>query len=549
MAIRQTILQTKRSLTPNQNLPAANLVKEGEAVVNLSDGILFFSGVTGGNYTTNDNGTTGYFEVGSNLYELNLGNRIIGYEGVTNLSGKFLSGTTSGFTLANISDIAGVDSNSFVTGFSWNPNQLTITRNDGLPNLTVTLETFSALTVTGDVDIQGNISNSIGNVTIQDNLVVNGNLTVTGTTSGIDHNGLDGLQGGSSGEYYHTTQTIHDGLTASTNPSTSNPFATILDIAAVSGDTQQVKVSGNDTTPGFLEDKLSGGTNVTLTTLNEGGDEIVLIDVNDTFVTGFTYDNSNNFTVSLNDGTDLVASINTVTGMTNTGNLDLQGELSNSTGNVVINDNLDVTGSITTTGLTISNLGANRVVYTNGSGTLSTESGFEYDSSTDLLSVGDLNVTNASGTPASIGQGGLVIGSGGSPGNNPGTGDLVIHGNFTVYGTGTTIDTTELYVEDPTITLNYNPTGDTSVTSIGSGFIIQDGAGTAGNDAFLAIARMDTFTGGDNTEYTAGGLGVTNRSWFTELNDIVIRNTNTNSGAPDGVRLLAEFDLLDGGTY
>jgi hypothetical protein len=720
MAIRQTILQSKRTLTPNKALPLGNLIKEGEAVVNLSDGILFFSGDTGGNYTTNDNGTAGYFEVGSNLYDLNLRNRIIGYEGVTDLSGKFLSGTTSGFTLANISDIAGADSNTYVTGFTWNPNQLTISRNDGLSNLVVSLDTFSALTVTGDVDIQGDITNSTGDVTIQDNLVVNGNLTVTGTTN-LVHNDLNGLQGGSAGEYYHTTQIIHDALTASTNPSTSNPFATLDDLAAGSGDTKEVKVSSNDTTPGFLEDKLTGGTNVTLTTLNDGGNELLQInvtdndiyvtgntltpstnntstqsaqldynvspsggpyfivtentyvtggslsngiitldynnstitgntidisslDVNDTHVTGFTYDNSNNFTVSLNDGTNLVANISTITGMTNTGNLDLQGELGNSTGNVVINDNLDISGtttswgdilpgqhltyklgdvgsrwdelyvrkvrigtstttleddtsnftmsgsngnfifkpavdsefhsdvlpatdlgysigkvgqrwdeihagSITTTGLTISNLGANRVVYTNGSGTLSTESGFEYDSSTDLLSVGDLNVTNASGTPASIGQGGLVIGSGGSPGNNPGTGDLVIHGNFTVYGTGTTIDTTELYVEDPTITLNYNPTGDTSVSSIGSGFIIQDGAGTSGNDAFLAIARMDTFTGGDNTEYTAGGLGVTNRSWFTELNDIVIRNTNTNSGAPDGVRVLAEFDCLDGGTY
>jgi hypothetical protein len=723
MAIRQTVLQSKRSTTPNQALPSLGSIKQGEAVVNLSDGILFFSGVTG-SYTESDNGTSGYFEVGSNLYDLNLRNKIIGYGGITNLSGKFLSGTTSGFTLANISDIAGVDTNTYVTGFTWDPNQLTISRNDGLPDLVVSLDTFSGLTVTGDVDIQGDISNSTGDVTIQDNLLVNGNLTITGTTSGIEHNGLDGLQGGSGGEYYHTTQVIHGGLTASTNPSNSNPFATIADIAAASGDTQQVKVSNNDTTPGFLEDKLSGGTNISITTINDGGNEFIFIDtthtidtntyatgnsnttsstngsvsyttdltynndlgtgttytlnledtfvtggtlngsnlvlhkndgsntsnidlssldVNDTFATGFTYDNSNNLTVSLNNGTDLVASINTVTGMTNTGNLDLQGELGNSTGNVTINDNLDITGTTTSwgdilpgthlgyklgesgrrwdelwvrkiqigtttttieddesnmtmsgnsgnfifrpavdtefhsdilpgsdlgyslgipsqrwdniyagdinaTGLTISNLGANRVVYTDGSGTLSTESGFEYDASSDLLTVGDLNVTNTTGNPAIIGQGGLVIGAGGSPGDNPGVGDLVIHGNFTVYGTGTTIDTTELYIEDPTITLNYNPTGDTSTTSIGSGFIIQDGAGTSGNDAFLAIAQMNTFTGGDVTEYS-GPTGVTNRSWFTELNDIVIRNTNTNSGAPDGKRVLVEDDCLDGGLY
>jgi hypothetical protein len=721
MAIRSNIFQLKRSLTGNQTLPTTP--KQGEPIVNLSDGILFFSGDTGGNMVQSDNATGGYFEVGSNLYQLKIRDKITSYDGVTNLSGKFLSGTTTGFALADISDIQGVDTNTYVTGFTWNPNQLTISRNDGLSDLVVSLDTFSALTVTGDVDIQGLIQNTTGDVTIQDNLVVNGNLTVTGTTN-LQHNDLNGLQGGSSGEYYHTTQTIHDGLTASTNPSSANPFATIADIAASSGDTQQVKVSGNDTTPGFLEEKLTGGTNVTLTTLNDGGNELLQIsvtdtnnyvtgntltpstnntptqsaqldynvspsggpyfivtentyvtggtlsngiitldyndstitgntidisslDVNDTHVTGFTYDNSNNFTVSLNNGTDYVANISTVTGMTNTGNLDLQGELANSTGNVVINDNLDITGTTTSwgdilpgthltynlgvqgqrwdnlwvrkinigtttttlseeggnfeisgntgdfvfrpavdstfhshiipggdllydigapserwnniyagdisaTGLTISDLGDGRVVYTSN-GTLTTEAGFEYDATSDLLTVGDLNVTNAQGTPASIGQGGLVIGSGGAPGGFPGTGDLIVHGALTVYGTGTTIDTEELFVEDPTITINYNPTGNTSTTSLGSGIIVQDGSGvtveSGRTDVFLAVARMDTFTGGDTTEYTAGGIGETNRAFFTTLNDIVIRNTNTNSGAPDGKRVLAEDDCLDGGTY
>jgi hypothetical protein len=42
-------------------------------------------------------------------------------------------------------------------------------------------------------------------------------------------------------------------------------------------DTKEVKVSVNDTTPAFLEDKLQAGTNITLTTLNEGGNEKVEI--------------------------------------------------------------------------------------------------------------------------------------------------------------------------------------------------------------------------------------------------------------------------------
>ena len=232
----------------------------------------------------------------------------------------------------------------------------------------------------------------------------------------------------------------------------------------------------------------------------------------DTFVTGFTYNpTSNTFTISQNQGQiDLTASIDTVSG------------------------------------LTISNLTAGRVVYVGTGGELTDESGFEYNDTTNLLTVGDLNVTNASGTTATIGQGGLVIGSGGST-SSPGIGDLIVHGDLTVFGDTTTISTSELYVEDPQITLNYNPTGDTSSTSIASGLRIQDGDGS-GNDVFYTVAQMNTFTGGDVTEYT-GANGYTNRAFLTQLNDIVIRNTNSNNGAPDGARVLAEGDVLDGGQY
>jgi hypothetical protein len=52
----------------------------------------------------------------------------------------------------------------------------------------------------------------------------------------------------------------------------------------------------------------------------------------------------------------------------------------------------------------------------------------------------------------------------------------------------------------------------------------------------------------DVTEYT-GLTGYANRGWVTQLNDIVIRNNNLNEGSPNGVRVLAEFDTLDGGSY
>jgi hypothetical protein len=156
---------------------------------------------------------------------------------------------------------------------------------------------------------------------------------------------------------------------------------------------------------------------------------------------------------------------------------------------------------------------------------------------------------NLSNGPSTFGQGGLTVGSGGSH-NSPGVGDLIVHGNFTVFGTGTTVATNELYVEDPQISLNYNPSANTYVTSIASGIRIQDGSGISAStqDVYFTIAQMNTFTGGLTTEYN-GSTGYGNRAWLTQLNDIVIRNTNLNNGAPDGVRLIAENDFLDGGTY
>ena len=68
----------------------------------------------------------------------------------------------------------------------------------------------------------------------------------------------------------------------------------------------------------------------------------------------------------------------------------------------------------------------------------------------------------------------------------------------------------------------------------------------------LDIRRMDTLTGltatdiPDVTEYVAS-TGYENRGWVTQLNDIVIRSSNITT--PNGVRVLAEFDVLDGGTF
>jgi len=219
----------------------------------------------------------------------------------------------------------------------------------------------------------------------------------------------------------------------------------------------------------------------------------------DTYVTAFTY-NDNKLTISQNNEPDLSVYINSVTGLT------VNGDLS------------------------ITDLGVNRVVYTKGSGILTTESTFEYDDTLNKLSVNNIDVAN----------------------------DLVVYGDLTIFGQSVSAFTSQLYVEDKNITLNWNPTGNTSSSSIQAGWTIQDGDGLD-SDVNLEIVRMKNLTGltsteiPDVTEYAGQSTGYSNRGWITQLNDIVIRSTSiTDSGVVgsiNGVRVLAEFDILDGGSY
>ena len=321
MATRSTTHILKNTVIPSQSLPGSG-VYMGEPLVNLGDGILYFSGGTSGAPTwVPSNNNAGYFEVGSNLYNLKIRNQITSYGGYSNVAGKFLSGTTNGFVLADIANIQGISTDTYVTGFTYNnANIISLLQNNGQVTKTVNIGTLASITV-------------------------NGGLTVTGTTT---------------------------------------------------------------------------------------------------------------------------------------------------TGNLIVN--------------------------------------------------------NPSGTTAYIGQGGLEIGSGGSS-SGPGIGNLLVHGNLIVYGTGTTIATNELYVEDPTITLNYNPSGSSTSTSIGSGFVIQDGSGIQGTNTGFQIGQLYNDTNLlSYSEYTSP-TGNLNRGFFTQLGDIIIRNSNNSSSAPNGVRVLTENDVLDGGTY
>jgi len=535
MAIRKTTHVLKNSDIVNRPLPSS--LKAGEPIVNTAEGIMYFTGVTSSTdeWTPAGTGTTAnFFEVGSNLYDLRLRNQITEYQGASGagLVGKFLSGTTSGFVLADISSISGDD--SFLTGGTYNGTNLVLNLNNGQPSVTVTGITD---TNTNDYTTSATLIGSVAYFNRTDaasaytldlsTFVSTGDTYVTGFT----YDGANNLTVGRNNGQVNLSVNIStmtgltvNGAISATSIDAATIFSGGTDLATLIGDTNTFITGGtvsyagaagtltltdNEGTPitvnGFTDDYTTGSTLVgntlyfdKLTSLSAYSADLSALSTVDTYVTGVTYNNSL-LTISRNEGQPALTAI--------------VDEVS---------------------GLTVNNLTAGRVVYVGTGGLLTDEAGFTYNASTNTLS-------SATDGTMNVGTGGLNV-----------DGDTVIQGNLTVFGSSISAFTSDLYIEDNNVHLNYNPTGDTSSTSLGAGWTIQDGSGVVSEDVNLDIQRMDTFTGltateiPDISEYT-GGTGYENRAWVTQLNDIVIRSTEV--GTPNGVRVLAEFDCLDGGTF
>ena len=105
------------------------------------------------------------------------------------------------------------------------------------------------------------------------------------------------------------------------------------------------------------------------------------------------------------------------------------------------------------------------------------------------------------------------------------TGDVTVGGNLTVSGTTTTIDTTNLNVEDKNITINYS-TGDSSSTADGAGITIQDAVNSSTDATLLWVTSDDRFNFSHGIQlpddrYLHLGSG----------NDFIIGHDNTNNRA------------------
>ena len=477
MATRNTTHVLKNSDIVNRPLPGS--LFKGEPIINTADGILYFSGVTTSTseWTAAGTGTTAnFFEVGSNLYDLKLRNQITKYQGTSGsgLIGKFLSGTSTGFVLADISEINGI------SGFTYNPSTNTFTITDASGDVyDATIQSVTGLTVNG----------TLSATTVNGDTVNINNLTVTGSAT------------------YNQTATSPNDIV---NYSTLTSYTQTTDVY-VTGSTYSGSVdSSNSTTHTLSYHATPLGGPYTLTGA-------------DTYTTGGTYDNNTTtITFKRNDGTS---------GYT----VDLS--------TIDVNDTY-VTGGTVTASTDSSNSGTINLLYNQdvapGTYTLpytdTYVTGFTYDPFNSTFTI----KSNDGGSDSALidTMTGLTV-----------TGDAVIVGSLTVFGPSISAFTSNLYVEDSNITLNYNPTGSTTVTSIGAGWTIQDGSGISNTATTLNVGV--SYLNGNlspNTEYTST-TGNANRNLYTQLGDIIIRNTNYDSNAPDGVRVLTEGDLLDGGIY
>jgi len=487
MALRDVRIALRDRQTTGGLLPADS--QFGEPFINLFDGILRFSGVTGGSYETATQ--SGVFEVGSVLYNqrisnrLNINNNLIisGDTGIistygglagASLNGKFLSGTTAGLVLANISDIQGVqvyvqNGRNIITGG------------------TSTLPTINL------VD-----SPSLNNITFS-GISTGGNSIATNVSATTFYSGSANLEGiiyniATSSSGVHTY--VQPGTNITTGGTATVPIINLVASPSVNnitfsgtaiGGTMQ---AGSGTFTSLSATTLSGGTiysgGTNLYSIFSQTDTITRVQPGTNITTGGT---ANAPTINL------VASpsINSLT-------------ISGTTTGVIGNFS-----TLSATAITDSNLTAGRAVYAGVGGLLKTNSGFTYDDAINTLFSQNLQV----GSPSL-------------------SGTVTIWGDVVMMGAAISAFTSQLYIEDNNIQLNYNPSASTTSASLGAGLTIQDGSGIAAGDVFLDIRGTAT--------------GVANRSFATNLQDIRIRETGTIS-SPNGSRLLAENDFIDGGTY
>ena len=327
------------------------------ALTNLNLGYIPSAGV---NYTVTTNGVTDWSGVTGNTYFYDLATKLPYFKNNVGDIFHIFSGSTTGST------------SIYTTGFTYSNNNLTISRNQGQPDLTVNVNTMTGLTINGNLSVTGNtsvkgltgtsatISGSgqniltlIGSGSTNPIFKISGStselFSVTDSTTGLlltvnNNIGLPIFQTWDDFRVVMGSNT-NPGLIVSGSTVFVGPTGLTTSVLHVSTGTIQYKygsyASGKiltsdsngvatwETPAGF-----NGGT-VTGTTIFTGGLTANTISATtyqnlpvtaDTFTTGFTYSN-NNLTISRNQGQPvLTTTINTMTGLTVNGNLSVTGD-------------------------------------------------------------------------------------------------------------------------------------------------------------------------------------------------------------------------------
>jgi len=535
MALRNVRITLRDRQTTGGLLPADS--QFGEPFINLYDGILKFSGVTGGSYETNTQ--SGVFEVGSVLYNQRISNRlninnnflISGDTGIistygglvgASLSGKFLSGTTAGLVLANISDIQGVQvyvqsGRNIITGGTSALPTINLIDSPSVNNITfsgtstggnsiatnVSATTFYSAATNLETIIYNVVASAGPNTAVQpgSNITTGGtaaapviNLTASPSVNNITFSGtaIGGNVQAAAGTFTSLSATTLSGgtiLSGGTNLYSifAQPGLTVNNVNAGSN----ITTGGTATSPTINLAASPSVNNITFSGTAIGGD-IQAAGVTATSLSAGTLSGGTIYS----GATNLQTIFNSLNGQITT-----KANLSGAT----------FTGAISAPGVSDTTLTTGWAVYAGTSGALKANSGFTYDDSVSKLTAQNLQV----GSPTFLGT-------------------TTIWGDLVIMGDTISAFTSQLYIEDNNIIINYNPTANTTSTSLGAGLTIQDGSGVAGTDVFWDIRGTATT--------------VDNRSFTTNLNDIRIRESGTTS-SPNGVRVLAEYDILDGGFF
>ena len=280
---------------------------------------------------------------------------------------------------------------TYVTGFTYSNNRITIKQNAGQPDLTVDINTLTGLTINGNLTVTGlTTSNEISANTITattitatnyENLPFTDNQTIEGFVSGdTTYVRLKEVVSAPSGgtRTFLGNVIVNSGFTASTiSATTYYNLPTTIDTYTTGG-------TYNNSTG------IATFTNNTGGTFNVSG---FYTGSTDNFTTGYTY-NDNTFTIKRNNNLpDLSVNVNTMTGLTINGNINVTGQTT--TGSISATTYYNLPLDVFTTGGTYSN---GTLTFTNNSGgtfnvsglitgtTDSYTTGFTYSNNTFTLS-------------------------------------------------------------------------------------------------------------------------------------------------------------------